>query len=225
MVGGNGDRLMRATEQRGRMFFRQRCPNGRELVGPVVQLGFWDDKACDRCGAVGSTCLINGVGRQDWSEDERHPGFAQLTTLAEYTMPPKRLLEFSIALCRACVHLALERMDPHPRRQAAPVAVNGERVVYFIQSGVDGPIKVGTANDPGGRLASLQTGSPHELIGLGIVTGGRDVEAAFHVRFRAHRLRGEWFSPAEEILRCIAEETLPWPALAIPVLTDDEVPF
>jgi hypothetical protein len=87
----------------------QQGPNGKKVHGPVVHLGFWADKACDRCGEVGDCGLINGVGRQDWRKDEPHPGFSMLSTLIEHETRPSRLLEFSISLCRACLKEAIAR--------------------------------------------------------------------------------------------------------------------
>lgn len=74
-------------------------------------------------------------------------------------------------------------------------------VVYFIQSGIAGPIKIGyTATSVEKRVASLQTAHPEELRVLAIIVGGRDVEAGFHERFALFRKAGEWFEPHPEIL-------------------------
>lgn len=72
--------------------------------------------------------------------------------------------------------------------------------VYFIQAGEDGPVKIGTAEDVAARLSELQTGSPAPLQLLGYVSGGRADEQMLHRRFAALRMRGEWFSPAPELI-------------------------
>lgn len=64
---------------------------------------------------------------------------------------------------------------------------------YIIQAGPTGPVKIGRADDPEARLASLQTGQAEELRIIRLVDTPYDCEAAFHERFAAQRLRGEWF--------------------------------
>lgn len=76
--------------------------------------------------------------------------------------------------------------------------------VYFIQSGTDGPIKIGKANDPEARLAELQVGSPSALRLIGSIPGGIAEERALHARFSADRVRGEWFSPSAPLLDYLA---------------------
>jgi hypothetical protein len=79
-----------------------------------------------------------------------------------------------------------------------------ERYVYFIQSGgEDGPIKIGVTTDPALRVKRLQTGSAAPLRLLGTIKGDEALERAYHAHFAAYRLRGEWFSPAPEVLAAI----------------------
>lgn len=72
-------------------------------------------------------------------------------------------------------------------------------VVYFIRSG-DGPIKIGLALDVEKRLRGLQTAHHEPLSVLAVTGGGQPQEIAYHRRFAAHRLHGEWFEPHEDIL-------------------------
>lgn len=65
--------------------------------------------------------------------------------------------------------------------------------IYFIQSGEDGPIKIGYSVDPDRRLPQLQTGNPRGLILRHIIPGDRSVEHQLHTRFEPARIRGEWF--------------------------------
>lgn len=76
--------------------------------------------------------------------------------------------------------------------------------VYFIQSGSNGPIKIGAAASPLSRLRELQTGNPAQLTMLGVEPGGSSRERELHQRFSAHRLGGEWFAPANDLLAYIA---------------------
>jgi hypothetical protein len=78
-------------------------------------------------------------------------------------------------------------------------------VVYFIQAEGGGPIKIGvTTGSAETRLASLQTGSPVKLRIVTTTPGDPALERKLHHRFAAHRLHGEWFSPAPELLAFIA---------------------
>jgi len=80
-------------------------------------------------------------------------------------------------------------------------------MVYFIQQGEDGPIKIGTANDPKKRLTELQTGNPSRLYLLGTVRGSTEREHHLHKRMKEHQTRegGEWFDPTGEVFTVIEE--------------------
>lgn len=71
--------------------------------------------------------------------------------------------------------------------------------IYFIGGDV-GHIKIGVSRSPHSRLAGIQTGSPIPLRILATVTGGFDEERAYHARFAAHRVQGEWFERHPDIL-------------------------
>jgi hypothetical protein len=83
-------------------------------------------------------------------------------------------------------------------------------VIYFIQRDDDGPIKIGTTRFMRDRLASLRVGSPQPLTLLGVMPGDLGMERHIHGRFSHLRLKGEWFEPAPELLRFIAEEARQW---------------
>lgn len=76
-------------------------------------------------------------------------------------------------------------------------------VVYFIQAGAGGPIKIGVATDIARRVATLQTGSPEPLVVLATIAGGRAVEGRFHRALSLHRLRSEWFNPTPEVAQAV----------------------
>lgn len=78
-------------------------------------------------------------------------------------------------------------------------------LVYFIQAGDDGPVKVGRSADPRDRLMQLQTSHFAVLHLRAVVAGGPRLEGELHRRLRDHRLLGEWFSPAPEVLAAMAE--------------------
>jgi hypothetical protein len=72
-------------------------------------------------------------------------------------------------------------------------------VVYFIQIGDSGPIKIGVSVDVQKRLQQLQTASPYQLRLLAKLLGGESKEAELHRRFAAFKMQGEWFSPSQEL--------------------------
>lgn len=82
-----------------------------------------------------------------------------------------------------------------------PVAVPS--LVYFIQRGEDGPVKIGYSKNVRGRLSQLQGGMPERLRLLGVLDGGKTEEHRLHRYFAAHAISGEWFNPAPELLAFI----------------------
>ena len=81
---------------------------------------------------------------------------------------------------------------------------NSKPDVYFIQSVVGGPIKIGVSYCPEFRLVDLQHFSPFELKIIAVISnGGYEKERGLHKRFAKNRLHGEWFKPNSEILNYI----------------------
>ena len=74
-------------------------------------------------------------------------------------------------------------------------------MIYFVQRGQAGPIKIGytSKDDVRDRIAHLQTASPEPLNLLGFIEGEREKEQALHRLFSAHRLHGEWFDATPKI--------------------------
>ena len=79
------------------------------------------------------------------------------------------------------------------------------RLVYFIQEGDSGPIKVGVAKNVKTRMNTLQVGNPRTLHLLGTMPAKVGTERVLHNRFRHSRIGGEWFTPGEDILNYIAQ--------------------
>lgn len=65
------------------------------------------------------------------------------------------------------------------------------------------PIKIGFSANPKSRLRSLTVSPFHlRLIGTWPADDQKD-EAAIHARFALYRLKGEWFYPAESVVKFI----------------------
>lgn len=77
--------------------------------------------------------------------------------------------------------------------------------IYFIQAGDGGPIKIGWAVDPLLRLREIQKHNHCQLHLRATRDAARSDETEYHHLFKAHRMHGEWFRPAPEILAEIAE--------------------
>lgn len=74
------------------------------------------------------------------------------------------------------------------------------QMVYFI--GADhGPVKIGKAMNPEGRLRDLQCGYPYELKILALVEGSTGIEQGYHRKFAGYRLNGEWFERSPDLER------------------------
>ncbi len=84
-----------------------------------------------------------------------------------------------------------------------------ERFIYFIQSGEDGPIKIGITDNVTNRLCSLQSASPYKLKVLYSAKLREDLanleERHMHFIFKGIHLRGEWFRPMPFLMQRIDE--------------------
>ncbi len=69
---------------------------------------------------------------------------------------------------------------------------------YFLQAGVDGPIKIGSTRNLPVRMRTLCAMSSVPLRLLDVIRG--NVEDHCHVRLGASRLHGEWFAPSSTVL-------------------------
>ena len=87
--------------------------------------------------------------------------------------------------------------------------VNGP-LVYFIQQGKTGPIKIGyTDGELKKRIRSLQTANPSQLRCIGYVKPGTtETECDLHYEFSKYRMAGEWFKPDISILEFISGRKL-----------------
>jgi hypothetical protein len=96
------------------------------------------------------------------------------------------------------------------RPQTEPRPEQRLGTVYFVGP-ADGPIKIGYASRLEYRLKDLLTMNAYPLIVHATVEGQVSVERAYHKRFKAHRLHGEWFAPHPDILAEIARLARPLP--------------
>ena len=77
-------------------------------------------------------------------------------------------------------------------------------MIYFLQDHGSKLIKIGYAADPWKRLYQIRTATPGHVDLLAIQEGERADEQEIHTRFAGLRSRGEWFTPAPELMSYIA---------------------
>jgi len=79
--------------------------------------------------------------------------------------------------------------------------------VYFIQCGIDGPIKIGYSKyqNAESRLTVAQVYNPILLTLLCVIPGGRAKEIELHNKFKDICIIGEWFTPTQELNEYISQ--------------------
>ena len=77
-----------------------------------------------------------------------------------------------------------------------------------VQNGENGPVKIGIATDPEGRLSQLQVANPYplKLLGARKFESAQRMEKHYHKRYGIHRLEGEWFELPENELKILLGE-------------------
>jgi len=78
-------------------------------------------------------------------------------------------------------------------------------MIYFIQYGEVGAIKIGFTHDIDNRMKQLQTASPEKLYLLYAMEGVYGDETKLHNKFKEFRKNGEWFRPADCIFNHIIQ--------------------
>jgi len=72
-------------------------------------------------------------------------------------------------------------------------------MIYFIQQGEHGPVKIGSTTNVLNRLMVLQIGNPDKLYLRASIKGCVATERELHKRFARLRLSGEWFKAVDEL--------------------------
>jgi hypothetical protein len=72
-------------------------------------------------------------------------------------------------------------------------------MIYFIQAGTDGPVKIGYSEYPEKRLKDLQTSHYSELHLIGVMAGDILLEKQLQKEFEFYRINNEWFKFSNKI--------------------------
>jgi hypothetical protein len=79
--------------------------------------------------------------------------------------------------------------------------------IYFVRLGVDGPIKIGIANNVVKRISAIQVSCPADLFTMGTRESDKEQvlkwERGFHDIFNNYKIRGEWFYPFTYVIETI----------------------
>lgn len=91
-------------------------------------------------------------------------------------------------------------------------------MIYFVQEGHDGPIKIGsTRQNLYFRISHMQCGNYRRLQVLGVINDQPPwKESRWHSRFSDCRLHGEWFAPTAGLMQAILQETEVPPDTQVP---------
>jgi len=86
-------------------------------------------------------------------------------------------------------------------------------VVYFIQAGNNGPVKIGSIGGfnltaVGSRLNGLQTVSTEKLKIIACFNGGKEEEEYFHHKLRKFRVHHEWFNLNDKMIKGFRERSI-----------------
>jgi hypothetical protein len=86
------------------------------------------------------------------------------------------------------------------------ISVHGltKTMIYAIQVGDDGPVKIGRGKNPTARLADLQVGSPFPLRLVAQCSWHDQNETIIHHHLRESYMQGEWFEPTEAVLEVVS---------------------
>jgi hypothetical protein len=98
----------------------------------------------------------------------------------------------------------------------ARLLTSDEQMIYFVQSGDDGPIKIGVSTNIGKRLTALQTAHGERLRIVGVMKGDFSKEKRIHSQFKSSLKRGEWFQATPELKDFINTRSLIRGAVGIP---------
>ena len=106
--------------------------------------------------------------------------------------------------CLSCGHKWIPRSDKAPKIcpkcKSEKWNEGSDDIAYFIQAGENGSIKVGTTNNILARINLFKTHHDKDLIVRLLIPGGAYIEQEVAKRFKHLRIRGEWYSPGDDLI-------------------------
>lgn len=147
--------------------------------------------------------LENSIRKWSWSRDD--PRWKEHNEKKEQEEKAKQYKSKDEALDKLTAELnknAISAMKVAQVTKKAPRA-GYPGFIYFIQGKSGGAVKIGYTKDVFSRLKALQTGYPDTLIIRCCIPGSPDTESGYHEMFKEERLKGEWFTPSERLMKKI----------------------
>lgn len=163
-------------------------------------------------GYVDTVTLCNSVGLTkerrltDWKKTKMAEKL--LTSLSESLGVEKKgeigsgaLIEYELGK-RAWLHPNLVDAYKAYLSNDAPLI---SQFVYLIKAKGTDFYKIGVATDKVRRLATLQNGSPLELVYVvtKVTDKARDLEQSLHAELKTYNVRGEWFELNPSVLKTV----------------------
>jgi hypothetical protein len=84
-------------------------------------------------------------------------------------------------------------------------------MIYFMQTGTEGLVKIGKSTDVNFRIETIQSWEPSALHIIRTLDAPDWVERWLHRQFAPHRKRGEWFKFHPDMLTIVPQENKPLP--------------
>lgn len=95
-------------------------------------------------------------------------------------------------------------------------------MIYYARDVDEGSIKIGSSKDPEKRVRELAYVMRRRLKIMGVHDGGLKEEKRLHRRFAGHRIVGEWFTPAADLLAHIEAGAVPLVLVATGVAREEQ---
>lgn len=109
--------------------------------------------------------------------------------------------------CLSCGHKWIPRRDTPPKIcpkcKSDKWDLGENQIIYFIQAGEDGAIKIGLTSNILTRIISFRTHQEKALFIRRLVPGNLMREREIAQKFDHLRIRGEWFSPGPDLVEYI----------------------
>lgn len=168
-----------------------------EIISKVTATITRRNVPCSRCGKRLNFCLLERY----WDRFDKYCGEIVCPQCLR-TSNSEEERELHARSPESCLILTEESIFGEPLPDETIITYN-LGFVYFLQSGQDGPIKIGYTTDIQKRIKALQTAHPFPLKLLLVINGNVDDESKLHKKFNSLRFCGEWFSPDEKLLQYI----------------------
>lgn len=102
--------------------------------------------------------------------------------------------------CRVYANRIKNQHHRGQRKQSINKSLLTQRsTIYFIQAGLNGPIKIGVTTNLKQRIKDLQTSNPEKLYLIAAIYEHPELELYLHKQFKKYHIRGEWFEPGPDI--------------------------